>query len=104
MALTKDSVISTGPTTGITLETYEGKCYLKSTRSYKSKDGNEVLTYDWIYPEVYDQAQKKRVVADKPRPMSIPLGTQEQAISALHSILLNLGWNPPHITEAETPF
>jgi hypothetical protein len=97
MTLSKDQVIMTGTTTGVTIEQYEGKYSIKSVRTYKGKDGNEVLTYDWIYPEVYDKDQKKRVVSSKPRPTSIPLGTREETISTLRAVLSSLD-------DKDTPF
>ena len=104
MALTKDSVTMTGHTTGVTIEIYEDKYSLKAVRTYKGKDGSEVLTYDWIYPEVYDQAQKKRVVAPKPRPTSIFLGDKEAAIKALTSLLVGLGVTLQDLPENTPPF
>lgn len=90
MPLTNDSIIWTGKSVGVTLENYNGIYSIKVTRKWMQQ-GEEKLSYDWIYPEVYDPEAKKRVVASKPQPRSVYLGDKEQAIQALHSMLVNLG-------------
>jgi hypothetical protein len=90
MALTNDQVIWTGKSTGVTLEEWEGKISLKGVRKYQ-KGGEDVLTYDWVYAEVYDKEAKKRVMAEKPRPISLYLGEKKDAIEALEAMLYRLG-------------
>jgi len=93
MPLANDAVIWIGKSTGVTIECYNDKYSIKSVRKYL-KGQDEVLTYDWIYIEEYDQEKKKRVMATKPRPSSIYLGSKDDAIKALGSMLRSLGGTP----------
>lgn len=107
MALTKNAVIWINDKYGVALDEYEGKYSLKGVRTYKGRDGNEVITYDWIYAEVYDPAQKKRVMAEKPRPSSVYLGGKEEAFSALTYFMGKLAepsGNSSAKEESEVPF
>ena len=89
MALNSELVIWTGKTVGLTLEEYNEKFTIKSCRKYQ-KNGEDVLTYDWIYTEEYDKETKSRKMSEKPRPASVYLGDREQAINALKTFLSQL--------------
>ncbi len=103
MSLAKDQVIMTGKTVGVTLENYNDKWSIKAIRTYQ-KNGEDVITYEWIYTEEYDKETKKRKMAEKPRPLSVYLGDREQAISVLSSLLQQLGGTFQDIPGNTPPF
>ena len=76
---------------GIALDEYEGRVKLQGVTKYQ-KNGDDVLIWDWIYRATYNKDTKQREVPAKANGVSgISLGTREEAVRTLASILSKLG-------------
>ena len=89
MPLNEDQIIWTGKTVGLTLESYNDKYSIKSVRKFIHK-GQDQLGYDWSFPQEYDKESKKWKPKDKAMPTSVYLGTRDEAIDSLKSLLKQL--------------
>ena len=91
MALENDQIIWTGKTVGITMENYNGNYSIKACKRFTKNDGTEQLGFDWSFPQEWDKGDRKWKPSEKPKPVSVYLGSRDQAIQALHSMLSSLG-------------
>lgn len=95
MALNKEAVIWNG-STGIVLEEFNGKYSIKAVRKYKDKSGQEVAAYDWVKKDTWDKDKRQWVTPEKANLTSgVFLGSKEDAIAALHSLLDSLEGDEP---------
>ena len=91
MPLTNDQVIWITDKYGIALDEYEGKYKLQGVTKYQ-KNGEDVLTWDWIYRSTWNKDTRQREVPAKANGVSgISLGNREEAVRKLASILRSLG-------------
>lgn len=107
MPLSKDAVIWLTDKYGIALDEYEGKIKLQGVTKYQ-KGGEDVLTWDWIYRATWNKDTKTREVPAKANGVAgVSLGSRDEAVQTLSSLLRRLGaGNPPKPVEedSEIPF
>jgi hypothetical protein len=108
MALTEDSVIWITKNRGISLESWAAEGKEPGYSIAPVQKAGDKLYYEWVRGKHYDKDAKKRVDDDKDRPLKVYLGTREEAIKALHSLLQGLGGDSqepgPSIPDDSIPF
>jgi hypothetical protein len=104
MAFEQDKVIWITDKAGVVPEEYNGKWSLKAVQKYTSQ-GAEKVSYDWVHKEKWNPETRQREMPAKANAaMGVYLGSKDQAIKALESMLLSLGKAAPALEGDDVPF
>lgn len=101
MAIEQKDIITTGKSQGIILEGYQGNYTIKGVRWYQ-KNGEDVTTYEWTFPQTWDKEARVWKPSEKAKPLGLYLGDKGQAARCLMKMLDTLGEVEVRGTEEES--